>query len=195
MAIDTITIEQFIEHNRISIKSEWTDQNPHMDGSADMDNYKCVLSRGEVSLAYRCRDIGHGIESGTVRGNWTGEVDTWGKQTFRPSDGSDVLYLFPDEVVRETPRTVARMTLHFSKGVGHHGQAPEVTEVLDCLASDAAGIENSQDFEGFCSEYGYDTDSRKAEKTYKACVHQTERLKRFLGDDLYDQLVWHTEHQ
>jgi hypothetical protein len=92
-------------------------------------------------------------------------------------------------------RIVARLTVTFSKGMGHHGAEPTADEVLDCLASDAAGIENAQSFEDWCSEYGYDTDSRKAEKTFKACEHSARRLKAFLGDDLYDQLLWHTERQ
>lgn len=150
MATDTVTIEQFIERNRISLTSEPTDRNPHMDGSVDMDNYKCVLVRREVT----------------------------GKRYNARKDGTAI---------------VARMTLYFSKGIGHHGAEPTVNEVLDCLASDAAIVENSGDFAGFCSELGYDEDSRKAERDWKATEHQTDRLKRFLGDELYDQLVWHTE--
>jgi hypothetical protein len=86
-----------------------------------------------------------------------------------------------------------RMTLHFSKGIGHHGAEPEAAEVLDCLSSDASGIENGSGFEDWCGEYGYDTDSRKAEKTYKVCARQAAKLRVFLGDELYDQLLWHTE--
>jgi hypothetical protein len=88
-----------------------------------------------------------------------------------------------------------RMTLTFSKGYGHHGAEPTATEVLDCLASDAAGIDNAVSFEDWCSEYGYDTDSRKAEKTFKACEHEATRLKTFLGEDLYQQLLYWTERE
>lgn len=30
---------------------------------------------------------------------WTGEIDTWGKLTIKSVDGTDTLYLFPDEIV------------------------------------------------------------------------------------------------
>ena len=70
---------------------------------------------------------------------------------------------------------------------------PELEDLLDCLASDASGIENSPDFEDWCGEYGYDTDSRKAEKIFKTVEHQARRLKQFLGDDLYEALLWNTE--
>ncbi len=86
------------------------------------------------------------------------------------------------------------MTLTFSMGYGHHGAEPDVASVLDCIASDAAGVANAQSFEDWCGDYGYDADSRKAEKTYKACEHQAARLQAFLGD-LYNTLLWHTERE
>ena len=60
------------------------------------------------------------------------------------------------------------MTVYFSKGSGHNGAAPTLEEVLETLASDASGVDNARDFEDWCSEYGYDTDSRTAERTYNA---------------------------
>src|SRR4051812_7060666 len=59
-----------------------------------------------------------------------------------------------------------QLTTYFSQGYGISG-APEVQDVLDCLASDAAGYEGARSFEEWCGDYGYDTDSRKAEQTYK----------------------------
>ena len=86
------------------------------------------------------------------------------------------------------------LTVYFSKGYGHHGAEPQAVEVLSCLADDAAGVEYTN-FEGWCSDYGYDTDSRKAEKTFKACKHSAARLQSFLGVTLFDQLVYHTERE
>jgi hypothetical protein len=52
-----------------------------------------------------------------------------------------------------------------------------------CLLSDArAGLENDS-FEAFCSEFGYDTDSRTAERTYNACRDCAAAMQRILGDD------------
>lgn len=86
-----------------------------------------------------------------------------------------------------------RMTVYFSKGRGHNGKPAEASEVLDCMASDAAGVENAQSFEDWASEYGYDTDSRKAHRTYSICKRQAERLKKFLGDEAYEKLLWDME--
>jgi hypothetical protein len=87
-----------------------------------------------------------------------------------------------------------QMTLYFS-----HGQAvchdPEVEDVLDCLASDSSSVENAKGFEDWAREFGYDTDSRKAEKTYDACQDQAVKLCKFLGRELYEELLWKTERQ
>lgn len=84
----------------------------------------------------------------------------------------------------------SRMTVYFSQGYGHNGKEPRLSAVLSCLADDAAGIANTPDFEDWCSDYGYDTDSRKAEKTFEACEREAERLRKFLGDSAYETLLW-----
>lgn len=92
-----------------------------------------------------------------------------------------------------TLKTAGRqMTLYFSQGYGISGE-PTAADVLDCLASDAASVENSREFEEWASDLGYDPDSRKAEKIYKTIIKQAERLKKFLGNDLYKTLLWDTE--
>lgn len=89
----------------------------------------------------------------------------------------------------------SRMTITFSMGKGHHGKEPTIGDVLDCLASDAACYENAGSFEDWCSEYGYDTDSRRAERTYKTVERQSVKLARFLGDSAYQTLLWDVERE
>jgi hypothetical protein len=85
-----------------------------------------------------------------------------------------------------------RMALVFSMGPALCRE-PTAADVLDCLASDASGLENARGFEDWCAEYGYDTDSRKAERTYRTIERQAASLKRFLGDERYQALLWNTE--
>ena len=93
---------------------------------------------------------------------------------------------------KENTRT-RRMTVYFSMGYGHNGKAPKAADVLSCIASDSATVENS-DFEEFCSEFGYDSDSRKTEKTYKACEHMAKRLQNWLNSTSdYQQLLFDCE--
>lgn len=56
---------------------------------------------------------------------------------------------------------------------------PTAEEVLDCLASEASAMDQS--FEDWASDFGYDVDSRKAEKAYNACREQGFALRKLLG--------------
>lgn len=53
-----------------------------------------------------------------------------------------------------------------------------------CFVSDA--ISGTYTFEEFCGEFGYDTDSRKAEKTWKSCQKSSVKLKRIYSGNIYD---------
>jgi len=84
-----------------------------------------------------------------------------------------------------------QMTLTFSKGYGHHGAEPTAEEVLRCLMSDANGADRS--FEDWAGDYGYDTDSRKAERIYKTVVAQAKKLQQFLGADLFNEFLTYVD--
>jgi len=86
-----------------------------------------------------------------------------------------------------------QLTIYFSMGEGHNGKEPTAEDVLSCIASDSASVESADNFERWAWELGYDLDSRKAEKTYNVCVKQAEKTKKFLGEELYKDLLWNVE--
>jgi hypothetical protein len=86
-----------------------------------------------------------------------------------------------------------RMTITFSMGSGHHGKEPEINDVLYCLASDANTVENARSFEDWCGDLGFDTDSRRAEKLWKASEKEAAKLEGLLGRELYEDLLWNCE--
>jgi hypothetical protein len=81
------------------------------------------------------------------------------------------------------------MTVPFSQGPAHT-HPPDAVDVLSCLASDASGFDDARSFEEWADNYGYDTDSRKVERTYRAVQRQTERLRAWAGP-AYDDLLDH----
>jgi hypothetical protein len=125
-----MTLAAFIAAHRLTMTAERTDSNPHMDDSAQMDHWRCIIRRPRHSF-----------------------------------------------------------TVYFSQGYGHNGKAPKLAAVLECLASDASSLDNARDFEDWAGDYGYSTDSRKAEKIFSTVTKQAARLKRFLGDDAYTELL------
>jgi hypothetical protein len=50
-------------------------------------------------LTYARSTPSRGAEAGTLTGYWTGAVDYAGQLAIARPDGSDALYLFPEEVV------------------------------------------------------------------------------------------------
>jgi len=85
-----------------------------------------------------------------------------------------------------------RMTVTYSKGIGHKGAPPTVEEVLDTVAMDAVSYENYPDLDDWVAEYGFE-DMKEAQKTFRGVKRQSESLGRILGDKLYETLLWHTE--
>ena len=67
---------------------------------------------------------------------------------------------------------------------------PDAAGVLYCLATDARAGESS--LEDFCSDFGYDPDSRKAEATWNTCVKLAPKLRQLLGEHFDD--VCSSEH-
>jgi len=74
-------------------------------------------------------------------------------------------------------------TFTFGQSLMHSGkledrQQPSAYDILACLEGHSPGV-----FEDFCCEYGYSTDSRKAEATWKACVEQYLELEAMYSED------------
>lgn len=72
-----------------------------------------------------------------------------------------------------------RLTVAFHQGSGHR-EDPTAADVIGCLVSDVPSGEMS--FEDFCSSFGSDPDSRKAERTWKACKRLAPKVRQFLGE-------------
>lgn len=65
-------------------------------------------------------------------------------------------------------------------------QPPQLVDVMYCLVSDCAGIEDRTFFE-WCDDYGMDNDSIRARDSYHTVQNQSVILRRMVGDS-WDQL-------
>ncbi len=74
-----------------------------------------------------------------------------------------------------------RLTTDFHQGMALERE-PTAADVVSSLCSDAHTVDG-QSFEDFCSDFGYDTDSRKAESIYKACRKMAPKVRRLLRED------------
>lgn len=78
-------------------------------------------------------------------------------------------------------------TFNFGQSITSSGQYKVVKhseyDVLACLQKHDPGT-----FEDFCSEFGYDEDSRKAEKVYKAVLNEWRNVAMLWNDFEIEQL-------
>ena len=82
----------------------------------------------------------------------------------------------------------AKMAVPFTKGPGLGPDTPELADVLGCLVSDARPIVDGATFGDWAGDFGFDTDSRRAERIYTACQRQTAELRTWAGPD-FDSLM------
>ena len=69
------------------------------------------------------------------------------------------------------------MRVMFTQSRVQGSNPPDEYDVLTSLSKFDPGS-----FENFCSDFGYNTDSRKAERTYKAVKREWEAVKRVFGE-------------
>lgn len=62
----------------------------------------------------------------------------------------------------------------------------DIINAFYSFVSDA--VAGSETFDNFCSELGYSTDSREAEKTWKKCQKQLIKLRKIFDGDIYNLL-------
>lgn len=74
-----------------------------------------------------------------------------------------------------------RLTVDFWQGLGNK-DAPKAADVLECLLSDVTSYEYAGSFKSFAEEFGFDGDSRKAERIYKVCGKMAPKLRKLLGE-------------
>lgn len=82
-------------------------------------------------------------------------------------------YIFP-VTLRKDGKS---MRIHFGQSLAKGSTPPDEYDIIACLTKDDPGS-----FENFCSDFGYDTDSRRAEKTYKAVKAEWKKMLRVFGD-------------
>ncbi len=158
-------IREFIRDHGISMSAVPVPDNPHSEGDwhNEARHYHCTISHaesGRVMTTYY--SVGPGV------------VEHWAKDHGGPGR----------EVLRMAPRSVAAAEYLAHEGLRY---LPDLSDVLDCLASDASM--SRDDFEDWAGNCGYDTDSRAAERIYKVVRRQTHRLKSMLGAEAFSVLL------
>ena len=84
----------------------------------------------------------------------------------------------PDGTFKPKDKAVERNNTFYGDGIRVNIPHPTAYDLLACLQKSDPGS-----FENFCPEFGYDSDSRTAERTYKAVKEEFQGLERLFTDD------------
>lgn len=151
----------FLHKTNTSIVVEFMKSGPHFDGDKETrDIYNVTISRGSRSFKFT---FGQSIyHSGAYVGHKHLCTKHYGKYIFTAKEAEKIpSYIKIQNEIKKNP--------NFSE--------PTNYDILACLQKYDVGS-----FEDFCSEFGYDEDSRKAEKTYNAVCKEYEAVDRLFGD-------------
>ena len=82
-------------------------------------------------------------------------------------------------------RGIESFSFNFGQSIvkSEDGESPNPYDVLSCLTTS-----DPIDFQEFCSEFGYDEDSKKAEKTFNAVVKEWDNVKGLWSGEEIEKL-------
>lgn len=182
---ENITLAEFIAQHGITMAAKRVDSNRHMPDSANMDHWLCSLKRPTLGSSPRSV-AGMRVTFSMGRGHRKAPETTY--EQWLHMNGER-----PGTVPPTSAQAERNLRANYRAFLERNGTPtpPDVASMLDCLASDAYSV--GEGFADFCANYGYDEDSRKAYRTFRACQRSTEKLKAFLGADALEQLTFRTE--
>jgi hypothetical protein len=170
-------LEIACQEKPVKITSVYIGEENHWDDKTVQDHFVVTLEYQErkmTGIDYYM-GIGHRIIPKNVMSYNTGLSSV----ELAKYKGKQVPQLFGDKYIQKELEKLAKPRI------------PKVEEVLNSLLLDSSALDIT--FEEWCSEYGYDTDSRKAEKTFNLCNELGKKLKRLLGED-YNYFMENNEY-
>jgi len=161
--------KSFLDSTNTKFKAEFLYNGKHFDNDKELrDVYKITLKRGSREYFF---NFGQSL-------NDSGFYYTMGVQKVQ----IDRKFLNPKmktHLLGHVRRESGGAFLNNKKSdVIHYPKAPTAYSVLACLTKYDPGT-----FEDFCSEFGYDEDSRSAEKTFKAVKDEYMNVCALYNDE------------
>lgn len=155
--------EKFLEKTGTKLDVEFVRFGKHFaDDKQERDIYKVTLTRNKRSYTF---EFGQSIKDS---GNYGLKV-------------SHGFYGTWDKVADKLPVGVSTLNSPWER---KQRVAPNAYDILACLTKYDPGL-----FDDFCSEYGYDTDSRKAETIYYKVRDEYLHLAKMFNDEEMEEMA------
>jgi len=154
----------------------WADEEKH---PAPRHHFKITLSKPQGKPTTKAFDV---LRGGKV-------IDTVFYNAGQHITANEVLRSLQNhdgvdcDAVRRAYRRAPRLVFDFWASSKDHADGVHTVrayDILSCISSDAFCPDT---FADFCAELGYDEDSRKAEKTFKACSSFARRIQKFFTEE------------
>ncbi len=176
-------IDKFIKKHSLRLECVRTLPNPDYGKGATSFDCRLYNDKGELRTPYHMG---------------AAHLENWIKEHCRPSPHGIVSVTFHNEPPRDFSkewRKLARKLdyahcMHYAMEKFGHKFKPDIRDVLNCLARDCACVENSQSFDDFARDLGYDQDSIKAETIYRTIRDQARAIERMLGRSEYQKFCF-----
>jgi len=176
--------KDFLEKTKTSFKVEYLKYDIHFEDEKEKRNiYKITLKRGDRKYSF---NFGSSINDSEIH------IKNKVSQRITQSFNKEKLPLSIQDI--PTPKTAKEMYFWRHQFNKHHFQLtindevifpkePTPYSVLACIQKYDVGT-----FQNFCDDFGSDTDSRKAEKTYKAVVNEWQNIAMLYNDKELEEL-------
>lgn len=183
------TIQDFIARHGLTFSATPTSENRNMLGdekwAKTASHWVCTIGRPGVR-----RPMVVSYSMGAAHRQWDPAALNRYHGTYTRAEIAKFSPVLGDRGIAGYPESIALRELREQCTIP---TPPTLADVLDCLALDAAGFDDARDFEDWAAEFGYDTDSRKAEAVYRLCGEQAKELRHVLGATAYSELLYDTE--
>lgn len=172
--------EDFLSKTKTEFKSVFLKYDFHFEGDTEKrDIYLITLKRRDREYKF----------------NFGQSISESGFKIINTNTNKEVKYIWFDECLtyvqqfkgEQKEKEIKRFVSDKLKCMGClkliFGKTPTSYDVLACLTT-----YDPEDFESFCSNFGYDIDSRRAEKTYNGVVDEYNNLKMLFSDKELEEL-------
>lgn len=160
----------FLEKTGAKIDIQFSNYGKHFDDDKEnRDIYNVTITRGNRKFSFK---FGNSL-------NDSGFYFTVGRKHY----DLDRKYLESKNLVFVCKQIDCSFTPTCKADIIHKPVKPNNYDILCCLTKYDPGS-----FDNFCSEFGYDTDSKKAEKTYNAVLDEYKNVCALFTDDEINEL-------
>lgn len=163
--------QDFLTKTNTAFKAEFKEHGLYFDDDKESrDIYNITLTRGEREYKFT---FGQSLANS-------------GFKIFLNNSDKESLYKFRYELMTEANGDIKKyerlvkqkLKMYSGMKIKNNMQNPTPYDVLACLTK-----YDPESFKDFCDCYGYDTDSRKAEKIYKAVCDEWLNVQKLWNDE------------